>query len=105
MSELYFTLIALLPSVGTIITALVILFRILFKFKELKDEVRNDAEVANVRKENKLLRAMVKSTQEQLDEVTKQLRKTTEIIVENNYKEDLIMQRLGEVVSNEQDYR
>ena len=101
MSELQLLLISLLPSLGTLIGIAFLTLKIVFKFGDLRKEVRDDNAVKALKPENKALQAMVRATQEQLAEATVQLQKVVKIIVDNGYKQDLIIMRLNEVVNGD----
>lgn len=101
MSELQLLLISLLPSLGTLLGVVLLTLKIVFKFGDLRKEVRDDSAVKALKTENKALQAMVRATQEQLAEATAQLQKVVKIIVDNGYKEDLIIMRLNEVVNGD----
>lgn len=94
MSDLQLVLIALLPSIGTLVSGLVMLFKVIFQFKSLRAEVRDDSTIVNLKNDNQVLRAMVRSTQDQLQEATLQTRAVADMIREKEGKEDLILEEL-----------
>lgn len=67
--SLHLLIIALLPSVGTLIGALVMFFKIVMQFKGLRKEVRDDKVIDAIHADNKRLNAMHRQTLEKIDEL------------------------------------
>lgn len=68
--SLHLLIIALLPSIGTLIGALVIFFKIVMQFKALRKEVKDDKVIDNVLKQNRALNAQNKKLLDKIDELT-----------------------------------
>ena len=68
--SIHLLIIALLPSVGTLIGALVMFFKIVTQFKGLRKEVKDDKVIDNILKQNRALVAQNKKLLEKIDELT-----------------------------------
>lgn len=68
--SLHLLIIALLPSIGTLIGALVMFFKIVVQFKNLRKEVKDDKVVDNILKQSRALNAQNKALLEKIDELT-----------------------------------
>ena len=68
--SLHLLIIALLPSIGTLIGALVMFFKVVMQFKGLRKEVRDDKVVDNILKQSRALNAQNKALLEKIDELT-----------------------------------
>ena len=68
--SLHLLIIALLPSIGTLIGALVMFFKIVMQFKALRKEVKDDKVVDNILKQSRSLNAQNKMLLEKIDELT-----------------------------------
>lgn len=68
--SLHLLIIALLPSIGTLIGALVMFFKIVVQFKGLRKEVKDDKVVDNILKQSRALNAQNKALLEKIDELT-----------------------------------
>ena len=68
--SLHLLIIALLPSIGTLIGALVMFFKIVMQFKGLRKEVKDDKVIDNVLKQSRALNAQNKKLLEKIDELT-----------------------------------
>ena len=66
-------IIALLPSIGTLITALTVCFSICKKFVELRKEVKDDKTINAILKENKRINAQYKAALDKLDELSEKI--------------------------------
>ncbi len=70
LGALQLFIIALLPSIGTLITALTVAFSICKKFVELRKEVKDDKTINAILKENKRMNVQYKAALDKLDELT-----------------------------------
>ena len=69
--SLHLLIIALLPSIGTLIGALVMFFKIVVQFKNLRKEVKDDKVVDNILKQSRALNAQNKALLEKIDDLEK----------------------------------
>ena len=91
LGALQLFIIALLPSIGTLITALTVCFSICKKFVELRKEVKDDKTINAILKENKRMNAQYKAALDKLDELSE--------LVYNNFRKQGAV--LDTQVSNE----
>ena len=68
--SLHLLIIALLPSIGTLIGALVMCFKVVVQFKGLRKEVRDDKVIDNILKQSRALNAQNKALLVKIDELT-----------------------------------
>lgn len=68
--SIHLLIIALLPSIGTLIGAMVMFFKIVMQFKGLRKEVRDDKVIDNILKQSRSLNAQNKKLLEKIDELT-----------------------------------
>lgn len=68
--SLHLLIIALLPSIGTLIGALVMCFKVVMQFKALRKEVKDDKVIDNILKQSRALSAQNKALLEKIDELT-----------------------------------
>ena len=68
--SLHLLIIALLPSIGTLIGALVMFFKIVVQFKNLRKEVKDDKVIDNILKQSRAVNAQNKALLEKIDELT-----------------------------------
>lgn len=63
-------IIALLPSIGTLATALALCYKICKKFVDLRNEVKDDKTINAILKENRRVNAQYKEALDKIDELS-----------------------------------
>ena len=79
-------LIALLPSAGTAIGVIVVAWKIIKDFKNLRHDVIDEATIAEIKKENKRLQAMLRTVIEARSEDQKSVRDIKQLLEAQNRK-------------------
>ena len=74
MEQLQLTLIALMPSLGTLIAIILVVFKIAMQFKGLRNEVKDEKTINAIHADNKRLNAMYKQTLEEVRDLKEEVR-------------------------------
>ena len=79
MESLQLTLVALMPSIGALISIIVMVFGIVRQFRQLRVEVRDDSTIKAIHADNKRLNAMYKMTLDEIDKLKDEIRTLSEL--------------------------